>query len=146
MKSIKQFFASRYKKLLHQIKCAKENEQRLQLPNGVVLDFTPGHEYDKRVEFLEFPHEDEGESFFKKYSAEIGGFVHIDVYDCFSGVVKVLAIGTHEIFVEIVDVSACYWCQKAPSVGSKYWISEWEIPKGAVASSCSVFQDSDLPF
>lgn len=40
MNKIKWFFMSRYKKLLYEIEVAKENEQRLRLKNGIVLDFT----------------------------------------------------------------------------------------------------------
>ena len=40
MHRLKWFFMSRYKKLLYAIKCAKSNEQRLHLENGIVLDFT----------------------------------------------------------------------------------------------------------
>jgi hypothetical protein len=35
---------SKYKKLLYTIKCAKSNEQRLHLENGIVLDFSDGSE------------------------------------------------------------------------------------------------------
>jgi hypothetical protein len=40
MNKFKWFFMSRYKKLLYAILCAKANEQRLYLENGVTLDFT----------------------------------------------------------------------------------------------------------
>lgn len=44
---------SRYKKLLYEIKTAKENKQRLHLNNGIVLDFTNGkydwNEYHRRL-------------------------------------------------------------------------------------------------
>lgn len=40
MNKIKWFFMSKYKKLLYQIEVAKENEQRLYLQNGIVMDFT----------------------------------------------------------------------------------------------------------
>ena len=40
MNRLKWFFMSRYKKLLYAIKCAKSNEQRLHLENGIVLDFS----------------------------------------------------------------------------------------------------------
>lgn len=40
MNRFKWFFMSKYKKLLYAIKCAKNNEQRLHLENGIVLDFT----------------------------------------------------------------------------------------------------------
>lgn len=40
MTSLKWFFTSRYKKLLYQIEVAERDKQRLNLDNGVVLDFT----------------------------------------------------------------------------------------------------------
>lgn len=43
MNKIKWFMTSKYKKLLYQIKCAKENRQRLYLKNGVILDFSNGN-------------------------------------------------------------------------------------------------------
>lgn len=44
MNRFKWFFMSKYKKLLYAIKCAKINEQRLHLENGIVLDFSDGSE------------------------------------------------------------------------------------------------------
>ena len=44
MNRLKWFFMSKYKKLLYAIKCAKSNEQRLHLENGIVLDFSDGSE------------------------------------------------------------------------------------------------------
>ena len=44
MNRLKWFFMSKYKKLLYAIKCAKSNEQRLHLENGIVLDFTEDKE------------------------------------------------------------------------------------------------------
>ena len=44
MNRLKWFFMSKYKKLLYAIKCAKSNEQRLHLENGVTLDFTEDKE------------------------------------------------------------------------------------------------------
>ena len=146
MNNFKWFFMSRYQKLLYQIKTARDNDQRLHLPNGVVLDFTPGHEYDDHVMFSALPHKPDGETFFEKYSGKIGHVVHMDVYDCFGGDVKILAVGADEVFVEIVNVSTCYGGQKEPMVGSKYWISDWEIPEGITMNDDSSFQDNDLPF
>ncbi|GEM_PF-3774294 len=40
MTSLKWFFTSRYKKLLYQIEVAERDKQRLNLDNGVVIDFT----------------------------------------------------------------------------------------------------------
>lgn len=45
MNKIKWFFMSKYKRLLYQIETAKENEQRLHLNNGIILDFT-NHKWD----------------------------------------------------------------------------------------------------
>lgn len=44
MNNIKWFFMSGRKKLLYTILCAKANEQRLYLENGVTLDFTEDKE------------------------------------------------------------------------------------------------------
>lgn len=44
MNRFKWFFMSKYKKLLYIILCAKANEQRLHLENGVTLDFTEDKE------------------------------------------------------------------------------------------------------
>lgn len=44
MNSLKWFFMSGRKKLLYTILCAKANEQRLHLENGVTLDFTEDKE------------------------------------------------------------------------------------------------------
>lgn len=44
MNRFKWFFMSKYKKLLYAIKCAKSNEQRLHLENGIVLDFSEPNE------------------------------------------------------------------------------------------------------
>lgn len=44
MNRFKWFFMNKYKKLLYAIKCAKSNEQRLHLENGIVLDFSDGTE------------------------------------------------------------------------------------------------------
>lgn len=45
MNKIKWLFMKKYKKLLYEIEAAKENEQRLHLSNGIVLDFT-NHKWD----------------------------------------------------------------------------------------------------
>lgn len=44
MNRVRWFFMSGRKKLLYEIWCAKQNEQRLHLENGVVLDFTENME------------------------------------------------------------------------------------------------------
>lgn len=146
MNKIKWFFMSKYKKLLYHITVAKINDQRLHLPNGVVIDFRPGHEYDDCKKDA-FPHESDGKSFCEKYIDKIGQVVHMDVYDCFGGDVKILAVGEDVVFVEIVDVTACYSCQKAPSPSTKYWIGDWELSQEQEPRHSHVgFEDKDLPF
>lgn len=146
MSKIKHFFTSRYKKLLHQIVMAQYNEQRLHLQDGIILDFRPGYEYDDCTMYVT-PYECSGEDFIKKYIDSIGEVIHMDVYDCFSGDVKILAVGADRVFVEIVDVSACYNCQASPSPGSKYWVGEWEICYDPQPNQPdSVFEEKDLPF
>ena len=146
MSKIKHFFTSRYKKLLHQIAMAQYNEQCLRLQYGIVLDFRPGHEYDSCTMYV-MPCEFNGVSFIKKYVENIGQVIHMDVYDCFGGDVKILAVGADRVFIEIVDVTTCYTCQKAPSPGSKYWVGEWEICDDPQPNtSYSVFEEKDLPF
>lgn len=146
MNRIKWFFMSKYKKLLYSIKVAASNDQRLHLPNGIVLDFYPGHEYDNCKKDV-LPHEYDGKNFCQKYIDKIGQVVHIDVYDCFGGDVKILAVGENVIFVEVVDVTACYACQDPPSPGMKYWIGDWELsPEPVRKSSRTGFEEKDLPF
>ena len=146
MNAIKWFFMSKYKKLLYSIMVAERNDQRLHLPNGIVLDFRPGHEYDSRKQDM-CPRECDGESFYKKYIDKIGQVVHMDVYDCFGGDVKILAVGEDVVFVEVVDVTACYSCQEPPRPGMKYWVGDWELPPDLEPkSSRTGFEDKDLPF
>lgn len=52
MNRLKWFFMSGRKKLLYIILCAKANEQRLYLENGVTLDFTRKNE-DKYMKYPE---------------------------------------------------------------------------------------------
>lgn len=144
MNPIKWFFMSKYKKLLYQIEASRNNEQKLHLPNGIVLDFSPGHEYDNCQMFV-LPHYSDGEDFIKKYTNDIGKIIHMNVYDCFGGDVKILAVGADRVFVEIVDVLACYSCQTAPSPGSKYWVGEWEIePQIEAENSTPVFENESF--
>ena len=82
MNLIKWFFTSRYKKLLYQIEIAKNGMRRLCLPNGVLIDFSPGHEYDNCRMYV-LPHEHDGKNFVKKYAESRGKVVHMAVYDCF---------------------------------------------------------------
>ena len=143
MNIIKWLLTSRYKKLLHSIAVAKENEQRLHLPNGIILDFQPGHEYDG-CSMSVLPHYHEEQNFVKKYADYIGQVIKLTVYDCFSGDVKVLAVGSDRIFIEIVDVDSCYSCQLLPTPGAKYWVGDWEIDR--YEQSSAGFEPSDLPF
>lgn len=57
MNKIRWFFMSKYKKLLYNIKIANENEQRLHLKNGVVLDFANGkydwNDYCRNLSYFE---------------------------------------------------------------------------------------------
>ena len=142
MNLIKWFFTSKYKKLLYQIKVARSNQQRLHLPNGVILDFFPGHEYDS-CKSCASPLEDGGDKF-SKYIEKIGQTVHIDVYDCFGGDVKILAVGKDRIFIEIIYAVSCYSCQVDPLPGEKHWVGYWEI---APELTCATgFTEGDLPF
>ena len=143
MNMLKWFFTSRYKKLLYHIDVARNNQQRLHLPNGVVLDFYPGHEYDN-CKNCASGSEYEEEMLFRKYVDRIGQTIHLDVYDCFSGDVKVLAVGKDRIFVEIVDAVPCYACQSDPLPGQKYWVWYWEIYHHPARSI--EFTENDLPF
>ena len=146
MNLIKWFFTSKYKKLLHQIEVARSNKQCLHLSNGVILDFFPGHEYDRCTCYV-LPRECDGENFFQKYADKIGQIVHMDVYDCFGGDVKILAVGENVVFVEVVDATRCYSCQEPPIPGEKYWIGDWELePELELKPSRVGFEDKDLPF
>ena len=143
MNLIKWFFTSKYKKLLYQIEVARSNQQRLHLPNGVILDFFPGHEYDNCKNYT-FPRENDREVFFKKYADKVGQTMYMEVYDCFGGDVKVLAVGEDRIFIEIVDATSCYSCQSDIYPGEKYWVGYWDIAPEPTRSSG--FEESDLPF
>lgn len=56
MNKIRWFMTSKYKKLLYQIECAKENKKILYLKNGVVLDFSNGkwNECGRRYPYGEY--------------------------------------------------------------------------------------------
>lgn len=140
-------FKSRYRRLLHQIETAQRNHQRVALQNGVVLDFRPGHEYDDCRSY-EFPCEHYDEDFVQMYGTRIGQVVRIDVYDCFGGAVKILAVGANRIFIEVIDVAACYGCCQPPRRGEKFWVGRWDLCAGSTNTSSPVkgFENSDLPF
>lgn len=147
MNTIKWFFTSKYKKLLYQIEVTKNNQQRLHLPNGVVLDFFPGREYDNCKNYASHIEYD-SENFLRKYSDKIGQTMLMEVCDCFSGDVKVLAVGEDRIFIEIIDAVSCYPCQPDPLPGEKYWVGRWEIaaeiaPK---VENSSGFTEDDSPW
>ena len=144
MSRFKFLFMNRYKRLLHQIKTAKENDQVLHLSNGIDLNFVPGHEYDACYHSA-IPREDDQHSFVDKYIDSLNKIVKLTVYDCFSGDVRILAVGTDRIFVEIVDVVKCYDSQADLVPGTKYWIEDWviapELPEQKNEPS-----NPDLPF
>ena len=145
-KTIRLPFASKYKKLLLQIKDAYNNKSQLCLPNNVWLDFRPGHEYDKGC-LDALPRLYDGKNFIDKYLGHIGQVVHMTVYDCFEGDVKILAVGEDRVFIEIVDVLTCYSCQKAHKPGEKYWIADWEIPpEFESAATASETESNSFPF
>jgi len=143
IKKLKNIFTSKYKKLLYDITVASANEEQLQLPNGVVLNFQPGYEYDNCSMYV-LSHESKEQDFTQKYISSIGKTISLTVYDCFSGDVKVLAVGSDRIFVEIVDANSCYSCQMIPIPGAKYWVGEWEISEYQPPKS--VFEEAELPF
>lgn len=119
-------FFNRYKKLLDHIKSAQEDEKILHLPNGVVLNFVPGHEYDGCVQSM-IPRDDIDNKFVDKYIGKLNQVIEITVYDAFKGDVRILAVGTDRIFVEIIDVCTCYDTQRPFVPGTKYWIEDWLI-------------------
>ena len=143
--AIRRFFMSRYNKLLLQIKNAYNDQKQLRLPNDVWLDFRPGHEYDNgSLDAL--PRLYDGETFIDKYLGHIGQVVRMAVYDCFEGDVKILAVGEDKVFVEIVDVLTCYYCQRAHKPGEKYWIADWELPPDDPLPTTSTPENESLPF
>jgi hypothetical protein len=60
----------------------------------------------------------------KEYRHKRGQVVHMTVYDCFEGEVKILKNHRHKVLVEIIDVLTCYPCQRKPLPGKKLWIEE----------------------
>ena len=143
MNVFKKFFQSKYKSLLEKIKKASHNQAKITLPNGVIVDFRPGKEYED-CNMVLVPR-NEGDDFVQKYTKHIDQIITIEVYACFSGEVRLLAVGVDRIYVEIVDVSPCYSCQGAPLAGQKFWIADWKIPKANYKPQAG-FDSSDLPF
>ena len=144
MTFLEKMFARRYRDLLADIKRACENQEKLILPNGIELNFYPGYDYDN-CSFSMAGYPKRNEDVVKEYAERIGQVINLNVYDCFGGDVKLLAVAEDRIYVEIVDVSPCYSCQKAPTPGSKYWIGACEISK-EIFPGTSSFSKSDLPF
>ena len=60
----------------------------------------------------------------KEFRHKRGQIVHMAVYDCFEGEVRILKNRRRKVLVEIVDVLTCYPCQKKPQPGEKHWIEE----------------------
>lgn len=143
MNVFKIFFQSKYKSLLEKIKEASHNQAKIILPNGVIVNFCPGKEYEDC--YMALVPRNEDVDFIQKYTKHIGQIITIEVYDCFRGEVRLLAVGVDRIYVEIVDVSPCYFCQGAPLAGQKFWIANWEIPKANYKPQAG-FDSSDLPF
>ena len=143
---LRRAFESRYKKLLRDIKFAQINKQPLHISDGITLDFSPGYDYDNCSAYVRTCQN--GKEFFNKYAEKIEQVIHIEVSDCFGGDVVVRAVGWDRIFVEIVDVTPCYSCQKTPEPGEKYWIGCCEICRDVCQkpTQTSVFSEEDLPF
>ena len=53
-----------------------------------------------------------------------GQVVHMTVYDCFEGEVRILKNRRRKVLVEIVDVLACYPTQRRPKKGERHWIED----------------------
>ena len=60
----------------------------------------------------------------KEFRHKRGQIVHMAVYDCFEGEVRILKNRRNKVLVEIVDVLTCYPCQKKHQPGEKHWIEE----------------------
>ena len=80
----------------------------------------------------------------KEYRHSRGQVVHMTVYDCFEGEVRILKNRRHKVLIEIVDVLTCYPCQKKPQPGETHWIDEKMIFHREKIASAS--PDSWLPF
>lgn len=130
--------------LLERIAMAQKNEQILRLPNGIKLNFRPGHEYDEANLYL-LPCKESDETFTQKYLKHLGKTVQLTVYDYFTGTVKVLAVGENRIFIEIVDVNVFAFCGvQNPAPGTKYWVHGWELPE--IEPLVKNVEPSDSPF
>ena len=63
----------------------------------------------------------------KEFRKRRGKVIDLAVYDCFEGKVRILKNRRHRIKIEIIEVSPCYSCQKAPIKGMRLWIDENSI-------------------
>lgn len=63
----------------------------------------------------------------KEFRKKRGKVIELVVYDCFSGKVRILKNRRQRIMIEIIEVSPCYSCQKAPIKGTRLWIDEDSI-------------------
>lgn len=64
---------------------------------------------------------------FELYGDKIGQNVEMDVYDCFGGTVKILAVEKDRVLIEVVEAYRCYSCQQDPTSGEQFWIDDWLI-------------------
>jgi hypothetical protein len=135
-------FENKYNKLLRDIKNAQVNGRSISLPNGINLDFTPGRDYDSCAIF--FPGHPNNRQLMQQYINKIEQVVTIAVDDNFCGDVLIRAVGFDRMLVDVLDVTACYDCQKAPKPGDRYWIGYEEICPDVVPRT--EFSESDLPF
>ena len=60
----------------------------------------------------------------KEFKHKRGKIVHMTVYDCFEGEVRILKNRRRKVLIEIVDVLTCYSCQKKPLPGERLWIED----------------------
>jgi len=56
------------------------------------------------------------------FESKNGNIVHIAVYDCFSGEVKVMRVGDEGIVIKIRNVCSCYSCQRPMRRGKTLFI------------------------
>ena len=80
----------------------------------------------------------------QQYIDKIEQVVSIAVDDSFCGDVLVRAVGFDRMLVDVLDVTTCYDCQKAPKPGEKHWVGYEEICPDLIPRS--EFSESDLPF
>lgn len=56
-----------------------------------------------------------------------GRVVEMTVWDCFDGEVKIIKNRFYKWFIEIVDVSMCYSCQKQLQPGERMWVYKKDL-------------------